>query len=144
LQRRSASGQRRRPGRVLVIEDDATLGWALGKALGGECVVTIEGRADVALLRLRSGERYDLVLCNLMMPWMDGIEFHRCLSAIMPEEAVRIVFMTGDALTARVEAFCRRVPNLLLEKPLDLDDLRALVGRRVLGRVPLAAGADAS
>jgi CheY-like chemotaxis protein len=72
------------------------------------------------------------------MPVMDGIELHRRLSLTCPEEAKRMVFMTGGAMTARVEAFFRRVPNLLLDKPIDLDGLRALIERRV-GAPALAA-----
>jgi hypothetical protein len=49
-----------------------------------------------------------------------------------------MVFMTGGAMTARVEAFFQRVPNLLLDKPIDLDGLRALIERRV-GAPSLAA-----
>ena len=41
-------------------------------------------------------------------------------------------------MTARVEAFFQRVPNLLLDKPIDLDGLRALIERRV-GAPSLAA-----
>ena len=91
------------------------------------------------LTRLEGGERYDVVLCDLMMPLMDGIELHRRLSLTCPEEAERMVFMTGSAMTARVEAFFRRVPNLLLDKPINLDGLRALIERRVGGYAEAAS-----
>ena len=53
-----------------------------------------------ALALLQDGERYDAVVCELMMPVMDGIEFHRRLAAMLPEEAKRIVFITGGARRA--------------------------------------------
>lgn len=113
-----------------MIDDEPYLGAAVRRSLAKEhLVVAVDGAAE-ALTRLERGERYDVILCDLMMPGMDGIEFHRRLSLVLPEEAPRVVFITGGAMTARVEAFFRRVPNLLLEKPLDLDGLRALIERR--------------
>jgi CheY-like chemotaxis protein len=133
------SGTRvRRPGRILVVDDEPSLGEALNRLLSDENEVVVVGDAAAALARLEGGERYDVVLCDLMMPVMDGIELHRCLSLTCPAEAGRMVFMTGGAMTARVEAFFRRVPNLLLDKPIDLDGLRALIERRV-GSPALAA-----
>jgi CheY-like chemotaxis protein len=128
----------RRPGRILVIDDEPSLSKALSRLLSDENEVVVVGGAAAALARLEGGERYDVVLCDLMMPLMDGIELHRRLSLTCPEEAERMVFMTGGGMTARVEAFFRRVPNPLLDKPIDLDGLRALIERRV-GAPALAA-----
>jgi CheY-like chemotaxis protein len=128
----------RRPGRILVVDDEPSLSKALSRLLSDENEVVVVGGAAAALARLERGERYDVVLCDLMMPLMDGIELHRRLSLTRPEEAERMVFMTGGAMTARIEAFFRRVPNLLLHKPIDLDGLRALIERRV-GAPALAA-----
>jgi CheY-like chemotaxis protein len=129
---------------VLVIDDEPYLGEALQRSLASENQIVVVTEADSALARLDAGERYDVVLCDLMMPGMDGIEFHRRLSAVVPDEAGRVVFITGGAITARVEAFFNRVPNTLLEKPIDLDGLRALIERRVRGDAdaarPQAAG----
>lgn len=127
----ASSGTHIRPGRVLVIDDEALLGEALRRALGRDHHIVAVGQAAEALARLQNGERYDVVLCDVMMPGMDGIEFHRRLSLVLPHEAARIVFISGCANTARVEAFFNRVPNLLLEKPVDLEGLRALIERRV-------------
>lgn len=129
----SRSGVHPRPGRVLVIDDEALLGEALRRTLGQDHQIVIVAEASEGLARLERGERYDVVLCDLMMPGMDGIEFHRRLSQTLPEEAARVAFITGGAITARVEAFFNRVSNLLLEKPIDIDGLRALIERRVRG-----------
>ncbi|MGH7434560.1 MAG: response regulator [Polyangiaceae bacterium] len=129
----SPSGTRARPGRVLVVDDEPLLGDALRRVLSSESEVVVVTEAADALGRLERGERYDVVLCDLMMPAMDGIELHRRLSVTLPREAERIVFVTGGAITSRVDAFFRGVANLLLEKPIDIDDLRALIERRVRG-----------
>jgi CheY-like chemotaxis protein len=125
------SGTRRRPGRVLVIDDEPLLGRAVERALSDENQVVVVSDAAAALRRLTAGERYDVVLCDLMMPSMDGLDFHRHLSAVLPDEARRIVFITGGVVTERVESFVRHSHNLLLEKPIDLDGLRAMIERRV-------------
>jgi CheY-like chemotaxis protein len=127
------SGAHLRAGRVLIIDDEPFLGEALRLALGADHQIEFVAEASEALARLQRGERYDVVLCDLMMPGMDGIEFHRRLSEARPDEAARVVFITGGAITARVEAFFCRVPNALLEKPVDLDGLRGLIERRVRG-----------
>lgn len=127
----SSSGTRRRPGRVLVIDDEPLLGVAVRRALARENEIVVVSDAASALERLLAGERYDVVLCDLMMPKMDGIEFCRQLSTTLPDEANRVVFITGGALTARVESFLRQARNVLLEKPIDLEGLRGLIERRV-------------
>jgi CheY-like chemotaxis protein len=115
------------------VDDEPLVAEALERLLDDENeVVTVTGAAD-ALARLEAGERYDVVLCDLMMPVMDGIELHRRLSASLPAEADRIVFFTDGALTARVESFFRQVANVLLDKPIDVEGLRALIQRRVRG-----------
>ena len=66
-----------------------------------------------------------------MMPPMDGIDLYRRVCTTHPDVANRMVFMTAEATTARTDAFFRRVPNLLLEKPIPVDGVRALIERRV-------------
>jgi len=116
-----------------VIDDEPLLGDALRRTLSREHQVVVVTGAAEALDRLLRGERYDVVLCDLMMPGMDGIELHRRLSEALPHEADRMVFITGGALTSRVQSFFARVPNLLLDKPVDIDGLCALIERRVRG-----------
>jgi CheY-like chemotaxis protein len=128
---RPASGTRhRRPGRVLIVGDDALALGAMARVLSSKHEVVMASSAIEALERLEAGERYDVVLCDLMMPVMDGIELHRRLASSLPSEAERIVFFTGEVVIARVEEFFRKVNNLLLLRPVDVEGLRALIERR--------------
>ncbi len=127
------SGTSLRPGRVLLVGDEPLLGEAALRALRRDHDVILVTAALDALARLEAGERYDVVLCDLMMPVMDGIELHRRLYATAPEEAKRVVFVAGGAVTARVESFFRTAPNLRVERPIAVDALRALIERRVRG-----------
>jgi CheY-like chemotaxis protein len=134
------SGFRRRIGRILVIDDEHVVGVALSRVLYRENEVVAVTRAAEALERLNAGELYDVVFCDLRMPVMDGIEFHERLSLTLPEEADRIVFITGGPLTTRAEAFFRGVRNLLMSKPLDVDGVRQLIERRYRGTPPVKVG----
>lgn len=117
-------------GRILLIDDERLVGVALSRVLYRENEVVAVTQATEALERLNAGERFDVVLCDLRMPVMDGIEFHRQLSLTLPDEADRIVFVTGGDLSPDADAFFRRVHNLLMTKPLDLDGVRQLIERR--------------
>ena len=121
----------RRPGQVLIVDDEEPLATALRRELASDNQVVLARDGAEAIARVGKGETYDVLLCELMMPIMDGVELHRRLSATHPGMAARMVFMTAEATTSRVEAFFNRVPNLLLQKPVDIDGLRALIARRV-------------
>ncbi len=82
--------------------------------------------------RCARGEKFDLILCDLMMPDMTGIELHRELSAIAPDQAARMIFVTGGAFTEKARAFLTNPPKEHIEKPFDASNLRAIV-RRYLG-----------
>ncbi len=119
---------------MLIIDDEVDSAAQLQEALSDRYEVVIESQAAEALFRLQSGQRFDFVLCDVMMPSVDGIEFHRRLALTLPDQAGRVVFMSGGA----VESFLRRVPNVLLVKPVDAEGLRALIERR-LGEASSAA-----
>jgi CheY-like chemotaxis protein len=137
------SGIRRRPGRVLILDDEVILAGALRDLLSDENEIVVESRAEAALVRLRRGEHYDVVLCDVMMPNMSGVELHARLSLSHPEVAARMVFMSGGYFGSHIESYLARVPNLVLQKPFDIGGLRALIERRVTGDGELHAAAGA-
>ena len=115
--------------RVLVVDDDPTIGNALARALRGYEVVVVES-ARAALDRVVAGDRFELVLCDLMMPDMSGMDLYEEVVRLVPEQARRFVFVTGGAVTTRARDFVRTVPNLVLTKPFDLRKIRELVRDR--------------
>ena len=68
-----------------------------------------------ALRRIMQGELFDLILCDLMMPEVSGIDFYDELSRIAPELAQRVVFITGGVFTDRARAFLARAGARCLE-----------------------------
>ncbi len=106
---------------------------ALRRLLRKEYDVSVETSGHVALARLQSGETFDLVLCDLMMPEMTGMDVHRHLSATHPAVAARMVFMTGAAVTKRAREFVDSGVRCL-EKPFDIPHLRKTLGLLVRRR----------
>jgi signal transduction histidine kinase/CheY-like chemotaxis protein len=117
--------------RALVVEDEIALGEAVAAALGDEGFrVDRAENGEEALARVRE-RHYDLIICDLKMPKVDGMMFFREVSARMPNISRRLVFMTGDVAGTEAERFledcgCRWIP-----KPFRLRDL-VRVSREIL------------
>lgn len=104
--------------RVLVVDDDQLVLKAMRRLLRAHDVTTAAGgRAALELLSTRGD--FDVILCDLMMPDVNGMDVYERLSRSGAGLEKRIVFVTGGAVTERARALLERVPNLRLEKPLD-------------------------
>ena len=115
---------------MLVIDDEPAILRALRRVLNGFHEVVTCQRARDALLLFERGEVFDVVICDVMMPDMTGVEFHEQVCASYPALSERLVFMTGGALSLRAEAFIKEVGQVL-EKPLRASDIRDLVSSLV-------------
>ncbi len=116
---------------MLVVDDEEMIGHLLQRALGTEHDVVVETSGRKAIARIAAGERFDVVLCDLMMPEVTGIEVHREATKLQPRLAADFVFMSGGAFTPEVRAFLDAVPDARIEKPFDLLDLRNAVNARL-------------
>jgi CheY-like chemotaxis protein len=112
--------------RVLIIDDEAAIGRALRRLLVSEHDVTVESDARAALARL-ANEAFDVVFCDLMMPHMSGMDFYAALSSAAPEQAARIVFLTGGAFSPRSVEFLRDNENVCLSKPFSRDSVTSAI-----------------
>ena len=118
-------------GTVLVVDDDATVARSIARTLKRWHDVVVETDAASALRRLRAGERFDMILCDIMMPAMTGMDFHGLVAQFAPEVADQIVFMSGGVFSHAAREFLDRVPNTLVEKPFDPAALHLLIEERV-------------
>ncbi len=114
-------------GRMLIIDDEPMILGALRRSFAAEYRVTCVGDGRRALERLHAGERYDVILCDLMMPEMTGMDLYAELGKLPGDQADRLVFVTGGAFTPRAREFLERVPNARVEKPIDFQNLRLLL-----------------
>ncbi len=120
-----------RRGRVLILDDEVLIGQGLKRALKSEHDVLTLTDARDALRRIRDGERFDVILCDLMMPDLTGMDLHRALLVVDADQASRMVFLSGGAFTPCAKAFLADGTITHLEKPCDLTSLRALIRHRV-------------
>ncbi|HYI02345.1 hybrid sensor histidine kinase/response regulator [Hyalangium sp.] len=116
-----------RRGRILIVDDEPLVSQAIRRALQREHEVMALTSAREAHARLTGGEQFDLILCDIMMPEMSGIDLHEELARVAPELAARMVFLTGGAFTARAREFLSQIKNPCVEKPFLPRDLQDLV-----------------
>ena len=83
--------------------------------------------AQAALDLMRSGRRFDVVLCDLMMPQITGMQLAAEVMTLDPAQAERMVFLTGGAFTASAREFLDSTTNRRMEKPFELKELRKVV-----------------
>jgi PAS domain S-box-containing protein len=118
-----------RRGRILVVDDEELVLRSVRRILSQDHDVLAMVSAEEALAVCASGEKFDLILCDLMMPDMTGMDFHRELSLVSPEQADKMIFITGGAFTEKARAFLSETPKEHLEKPFYSANLRAIVQR---------------
>jgi CheY-like chemotaxis protein len=128
---RTFSGTVPRRARVLVVDDERLVAESLRLVLGDEFIVTATTDPEQAFVGISSGESFDVILCDVMMPTMNGVELRDRIDGVAPDQAARIVFVTGGIVLPEVRALLERVPNAWLEKPIDVEGLRELIRRRM-------------
>ncbi|MCK6549841.1 response regulator [Myxococcota bacterium] len=116
--------------RLLVIDDEPAILSTTQRLFTRVADVVTARSASEALGLLEGGEHFDLVLCDLMMPEMSGMDLYDRLSASRPEVAREVVFISGGAFTTRAKDFLARTKNLLLEKPFGIEEVRGLLDAR--------------
>jgi PAS domain S-box-containing protein len=117
-------------GRVLVIDDDPLVGRSMARLLQGAHEVTVINSPAEALARIERGERWDAILCDLMMPELSGMDVEERLVRTTPEVLPRVVYLTGGAFTERARKFLAD-GRPFLEKPVEAQTLRDRVAELV-------------
>jgi two-component system NtrC family sensor kinase len=108
---------------ALVVEDEAPLAAAVADALGDAgFVVDRAADGEEALSRV-AARAYDVIVCDIKMPRLDGPAFYRRVAATMPALAHRIIFVTGDVAGTEAERFLEDSGCRWLAKPFRLADL---------------------
>ena len=110
--------------RLLVVDDEPHLLRAVQRLLtrAGFEVLTATSGTDAQRI-LAQDTAFDVVLCDLMMPDMMGVDLHRWLLTVDAALASRVLFLTGGTFTPSVRSYLASVDNRVLSKPLPRDEL---------------------
>jgi len=120
--------------RILVVDDEPDVAGVLTdllKAQHEQVETAADGRA--ALERIAQAD-YDLILCDVRMPGMDGPDLYRTLGSTHPELLSRFVFLTGDTLNPESREFVQHTGAPCLGKPFDFDEVFRVIGRALRDR----------
>lgn len=119
--------------RILVVDDEPDVADIVAAILGpaGFEVETVYGGR--AALEQLAAEPYDLVICDLVMPEVDGVSVYRAIQK-MGESRPLVLFLSGYHDAGDYETFLREASVPTAPKPFDVDDLRRTV-KRLLGEV---------
>ncbi len=120
--------------RIMIVDDEPAICQLLSEVLSadGHNVETVDN-ADTALERLER-QRYSLILLDVQMAGMDGIELYRHMGKIASSLQRRVVFITGDTMTPATQNFLRMAKVRCISKPFDTEQLKKEINQILLGK----------
>jgi signal transduction histidine kinase/CheY-like chemotaxis protein len=118
-------------GRILVVDDEPLVGNVIQRTLQPQHDVTVVQSARAALDRIDAGERYDVLLSDLLMPEMSGMDLYRELRRRDARLARRTIFLTGGAFTPAARDFLAEERVECVEKPFELETIRTVLARKL-------------
>jgi signal transduction histidine kinase len=125
--------------RILVIDDERFVRNSIARSLAFQHeVVAASGVAEAREILTR-GERFDLILCDLIMRGGGGGELYDFLKARAPECLASLVFMTGGAFTSEASEAIERARVPVLHKPLGIHEIRRLAADSLKSRDDIPA-----
>jgi CheY-like chemotaxis protein len=111
------------------VDDEQQLLNSTARALGLLYQVVTANSGVSAQAILEQDQNFDLILCDMMMPGMTGMELHAWMRTEFPDLAQRTVFVSGGAFTAKAIEYLKEVDNARLDKPYEFEQLTALINR---------------
>jgi CheY-like chemotaxis protein len=122
-----------RRARILVLDDDPMIRELLHRLLADDHEVAAFDDPRRAVAAIEAGQRFDVIVCDLMMPQLTGMDVFDRITTLAPEQARRMMFITGGAFTIRAREFMARTTNPSLDKPFTSETLLRAV-QQILGR----------
>jgi two-component system NtrC family sensor kinase len=112
--------------RILVVDDESMITGVLADMLRADGHQVDSAENGAVALRKLCGQTYDLILCDIKMPEVDGPALYREIQRRCPDLVQRFIFLTGDILSREAAAFLERTGAPSLSKPFRLEELRRL------------------
>jgi len=106
--------------RVLIVDDEVPIANTLRELLSIDHDVVAVTNGHDALDAILHTDDFDVILCDLMMPEMSGIDLYDRFREVRPGLERRMVFMTGGAFTPRATEFLASIDNRRIDKPFSL------------------------
>lgn len=117
-------------GRILIVDDEEKLRDAVARMLPRYDTIKAASGAEARRI-LQSDQDFDLILCDMMMSDVSGMDLHEWLATQYPRLAKQFVFITGGAFTARASEYLSKVDNIRLEKPFDATNFKMIVAELI-------------
>jgi CheY-like chemotaxis protein len=115
--------------RVLIVDDDKEVLDMFHEIVARQFEVKSYRDSREALNVLNRGERFDCIVCDLMMPNIGGMEFYKRLQEVSPEHLKKVIFITGGSFATVTDQFLRTPGIVFLEKPIGFKELLVAVER---------------
>jgi CheY-like chemotaxis protein len=115
------------PVRILVIDDEGGFAWGLAFLLrrdGYLVDIAANGQGALALLQTAS---YDVLLCDLLMSTLDGVQFYDILLREYAVLSYRVIFLTGALLHEESAIFLKQCGQPWLAKPFRVAEVRRII-----------------
>jgi CheY-like chemotaxis protein len=113
--------------RILIIDDEPSVLRAYRRLLAPRHCVVLTGGGAEGLDLIARGEHFDVVICDVMMPQVDGPMFHDALRQKHAALLARVIFCSGGAFTPRAREFLQQVKNPFIQKPIDASVLEEAI-----------------
>lgn len=117
-------------GRVLVVDDEPGVRLAVARILKEHQVVEACSGAN-AMELLQQDSEFDVVMCDMMMPNISGIDLHKWLNDEIPSLAARVMFMTGGVFAPTSQSYLKNLDNVVFEKPFNRKKMADIVNQRI-------------
>ncbi|MBN1960216.1 MAG: response regulator [Deltaproteobacteria bacterium] len=117
-------------GRILVIDDEAPIRGIIKRLLKDHIVIEADSGLQGQHI-LESDQNFDIIICDLMMPAVSGVEIHGWLSSHYPKLAEKIVFITGGAYLSEAQKYLSQLSNLRIEKPFDAITFKLVIEKQL-------------
>jgi PAS domain S-box-containing protein len=115
--------------KILVVDDEPVIRQFISQVLGeqGHTVETVDNAAGA--LKMVKNKRYRLILLDIKMPGMSGVELYKQFQKIAPSLTKRVVFITGDVMGKRTISFLNKTKTPYMMKPFDAKELKTEINR---------------
>jgi PAS domain S-box-containing protein len=123
----SAAAPALRRHRVLLVDDEPLVAHTMERLLRRDYDTTVVDCGRDALEHITRGQWFDAIVSDVMMPNMTGIELLEELERLAPDQAQRMIFLSGGAFTAQTRERLDEIQVTQLEKPVTAKQLRASV-----------------